>query len=63
MPNDQNNYGSAVSLFRYPVKSMMGEELSTTDVTQQGLLGDRMYAVVDSFDGKVGSAKNPRKFQ
>jgi len=42
---------------------MMGEELSTTDVTQQGLLGDRMYAVVDSFDGKVGSAKNPRKFQ
>ncbi len=62
MPNDQNNYGSAVSLFRYPVKSMMGEELSTTDVTQQGLLGDRMYAVVDSFDGKVGSAKNPRKW-
>jgi hypothetical protein len=26
--------GSIVSLWRYPVKSMMGEELNATDVTQ-----------------------------
>ncbi len=28
--------GSIVSLWRYPVKSMMGEELNATDVTQGG---------------------------
>ena len=54
--------GSVVSLWRYPVKSMMGEELNASDVTEHGLLGDRVYAVVDSADGKVASAKNPRKW-
>ena len=41
--------GSVVSLWRYPVKSMMGEELHTTSVTDGGLLGDRVYAVIDQF--------------
>jgi len=54
--------GSVVSLWRYPVKSMMGEELNTTEVTERGLLGDRAYALVDSSDGKVATAKNPRKW-
>ena len=54
--------GSVVSLWRYPVKSMMGEELNATEVTQSGLVGDRAYALVDSSDGKVASAKNPRKW-
>src|SRR5712692_7494770 len=58
----QTELGSVVSLWRYPVKSMMGEELSTTQVTEHGLLGDRMYALLDSADGKVASAKNPRKW-
>jgi uncharacterized protein len=58
----QNNLGSVVSLWRYPVKSMMGEELNATDVTQRGLLGDRAYALVDSATEKVASAKNPRKW-
>src|SRR3954467_11913812 len=62
MSNNHNNIGLVASLFRYPVKSMMGEELNATDITQRGLLGDRVYAVVDSSDGKVGSAKNPRKW-
>jgi uncharacterized protein len=53
--------GSIVSLWRYPVKSMMGEELNAAEVTSGGLLGDRAYALVDSSDGKVASAKNPRK--
>lgn len=43
----QTNLGSVVSLCRYPVKSMMGEELNAADVTQRGLLGDRAYALVD----------------
>ena len=56
------NLGSVVSLWRYPVKSMMGEELNATEITQRGLLGDRAYALIDSSDGKVATAKNPRKW-
>jgi hypothetical protein len=54
--------GTVGSLWRYPVKSMMGEELSTTQVRDHGLRGDRVYALVDSADGKVATAKNPRKW-
>ncbi|MGH7412443.1 MAG: MOSC domain-containing protein [Candidatus Methylomirabilis sp.] len=54
--------GSVVALWRYPVKSMMGEELNTAHITQRGLLGDRAYALVDRSNGKVVSAKNPRKW-
>ena len=54
--------GSVVSLWRYPVKSMMGEELNAAEVTDRGLLGDRAYGLVDGSDGKVASAKNPRKW-
>ena len=54
--------GSIVALWRYPVKSMMGEELNAAEVTKRGLLGDRVYALVDSSDGKIASAKNPRKW-
>ena len=58
----QIEVGSVVSLWQYPVKSMMGEELSTTEITERGLLGDRAYALVDNSDGKVATAKNPRKW-
>jgi uncharacterized protein len=54
--------GSVSSLWRYPVKSMTGEELNTTEVTEFGLLGDRAYALVDNSDGKAATAKNPRKW-
>jgi len=54
--------GSVVSLWRYPVKSMMGEELNAAEVTERGLLGDRAYALMDSTTGRVASAKNPRKW-
>ena len=53
---------SVVSLWRYPVKSMMGEELNASIVTERGLLGDRAFAVIDSSTGKVASAKEPRKW-
>ena len=54
--------GSVKSLWRYPVKSMAGEELDVSEVTAHGLLGDRAYALIDNADGKVASAKNPRKW-
>jgi uncharacterized protein YcbX len=41
---------------------MMGEELNATEVRDRGLLGDRVYALVDRSDGKVATAKNPRKW-
>jgi uncharacterized protein YcbX len=54
--------GTVVSLWCYPVKSMQGEELNATEVTARGLLGDRAFALVAAADGKVASAKNPRKW-
>ena len=41
---------------------MMGEELNAVEVSEVGLLGDRAYAIVDLSDGKIASAKNPRKW-
>ena len=62
MQYESNAAGSIVSLWRYPVKSMMGEEINSSPVTERGLLGDRAYALVDLSTGKVVSAKNPRKW-
>ncbi len=63
MPNPmQIDLGAVASIWRYPVKSMMGEELDAAEVADRGLLGDRAYALVDSSDGKVASAKNPKKW-
>ena len=54
--------GTVVSLWRYPVKSMMGEEINSSYITERGLVGDRAYAIVDKQTGKAASAKNPRKW-
>jgi uncharacterized protein YcbX len=54
--------GAIVALWRYPVKSMQGEELNASEMSERGLLGDRAYALVDAHDGKIASAKNPRKW-
>jgi len=57
-----NGIGSVVSLWRYPVKSMLGEELNSAEFTERGLLGDRVYALIDASNGKVVSHKNPKKW-
>ncbi len=54
--------GTVVSLWRYPVKSMRGEELPSAELTEYGFLGDRAYALIDGADGKVATAKNPGKW-
>ncbi len=61
-PSEYVGAGSVVGLWRYPVKSMMGEELNAAEVTERGLVGDRRFAVVDAATGKVAGAKNPRKW-
>jgi uncharacterized protein len=58
----QNNGGAVIGLWRYPVKSMLGEELATVRVAGRGLVGDRVYGLVDMADGKIATAKNPRKW-
>lgn len=45
---------------RYPVKSMLGEDVSAALVTERGLEGDRARAVLDVATGKIASAKSPR---
>jgi uncharacterized protein YcbX len=53
---------SLASLWRYPIKSMMGEELNSAIITDNGILGDRSYALLDLETNKIVSAKNPKKW-
>ena len=52
--------GTVARLRRYPVKSMLGEDLDAGDVTVSGLDHDRRLAVVSRRTGKIASAKYPR---
>jgi uncharacterized protein YcbX len=54
--------GSLTALWRYPVKSMQGEELSASAIGPRGLAGDRAYGVIDLESGRLCSAKHPRKY-
>lgn len=62
MTGARDSAGSVSAIWRYPVKSMIGEELNASHVADRGLLGDRAFAVVDGSDGKVATAKNPAKW-
>jgi uncharacterized protein YcbX len=57
-----NEVGSVASLHRYPIKSMMGEELNASMIGPKGLVGDRLFALSDPSTGKIASAKNPSKW-
>jgi uncharacterized protein YcbX len=52
--------GTVRALWRFPVKSMLGEELDSADLTEAGVIGDRAYAIVDKQTGKVASAKHSK---
>lgn len=58
----RNDFDSVAALWRYPVKSMMGEELNSVTVGERGILGDRAFALIDDESGQVVSAKNPKKW-
>ena len=49
--------GSIQSLWRYPVKSMLGEKLATTSVGPLGFPGDRGYALRDEQAKEIRGAK------
>ncbi len=55
--------GVVERLWRYPVKSMQGEELAVALVGDQGVLGDRGYALGDLQTGRVASAKYPQRWR
>ncbi|XXX71745.1 MOSC N-terminal beta barrel domain-containing protein [Sorangium sp. So ce134] len=60
-PSEQPT-GTVVSIWRYPVKSMQGEEIDQAEITDRGAIGDRAYAVLDRETGHVASAKHPGKW-
>lgn len=49
--------GVVAALWRYPVKSMLGEELAEVWFSGRGVWGDRVYAVADAESGQVRNAK------
>lgn len=58
----ENDAGAVRSLWRYPVKSMGGEALEEALVGDGGIPGDRAWALIDRSNGKVASAKFPKKW-
>ena len=51
--------GTVSELWRYPVKSMLGEKVGTVHVTKLGIEGDRRFALRDLSNNKIISAKQP----
>lgn len=54
--------GTVAGLYRFPVKSMLGEQLEEAELTDRGVAGDRAYAVLDRQDGRIATGKHPRKW-
>lgn len=49
--------GRVIALWRYPVKSFLGERLEEATLDEQGVEGDRGFALRDAATGHVLSAK------
>jgi len=54
--------GAVSGLWRYPVKSMLGEKLDEVLVNERGAAGDREWALIDP-QGKLASDKDSRRFR
>ena len=54
--------GTVSSLWRFPVKSMLGERIARAAITRHGLPGDRAYALLDVDSRTIVSAKNTRDY-
>src|SRR2546429_6422079 len=57
--NSSEPVGNVRTLWRFPVKSMLGEELDAADLGEGGIVGDRAFALRDRETGKIASAKHP----
>ena len=49
--------GRVAELWRYPVKSMLGERRNQLSITTRGALGDRAWALREIATGRIASAK------
>src|SRR5262252_5036850 len=49
--------GTVEEIWRFPVKSMVGEKLEAAQLTGQGLVGDRLWAVCDNQKGSILGGK------
>ena len=49
--NSSERIGTIRALWRYPVKSMLGEELDVVELGEGGVVGDRAYALRDKETG------------
>jgi uncharacterized protein YcbX len=58
--NANEPVGTVGALWRFPVKSMVGEALDAAELREGGIVGDRVYALVDKETGKVASAKHSK---
>jgi hypothetical protein len=54
-----NIVGTVGAIMRFPVKSMLGENLEGCDIVAGGINGDRTHALLDPSTGKIASAKQP----
>jgi len=61
-PSPADSVGAIGTIFRYPVKSMRGEVLDEAAIDDDGVLGDRAYALIDRETGRIASAKLPKKW-
>ncbi|MED3573679.1 MOSC domain-containing protein [Cytobacillus praedii] len=62
MGNNTEFVGTIKDIRRFPVKSILGESLSSISIDKRGLFGDRLWAIKD-MNGKFGSGKTTRRFQ
>ena len=49
--------GTVAAIFRYPVKSMLGESIESAEIQDSGIVGDRVWAVRDEVRGNFMTGK------
>lgn len=54
---------TVTELWRYPVKSMAGEQLDSCLITEQGLEGDRRWALIDGTPNRAGKELTIRQHE
>src|SRR5271166_880137 len=54
---ERRKVGTVKALWRFPVKSMQGEQLDELHITSRGVVGDRAWALRDLENRRIASAK------
>lgn len=62
MKLEKEHIGRVKVIYRFPVKSILGESLSSVHIDHRGMIGDRLWAIKNE-NGKFGSGKTTRRFQ